>query len=57
MHEQLGGGPPPIAFEMWGDSSGLSKQALGEEAYHRAWEQGRAMTIEQALVQAGIEGP
>ena len=55
MHEELGGGPPPMAFEMWGDSTGQAERALGEEAYHRAWEQGHAMTIEQALAQAGID--
>ena len=49
MREELGGGPPAIAYSTWGDSAEEARRALGRDAYERAWGEGRIMTMDEVV--------
>jgi anaphase-promoting complex subunit 5 len=49
MRDELGGGPPSIAFERFGDPAEGARQALGEAGYQRAWAEGHALTIDEVV--------
>jgi predicted ATPase/class 3 adenylate cyclase len=55
MREELGGGPPPTAFERFGDLAEEPRRALRDEAFQRAWAEGRAMSLDEAVAMA-LEG-
>jgi predicted ATPase/class 3 adenylate cyclase len=49
LREQIGAPRPPIRQEVYARDVAYVRQALGEEAFSVAWEEGRAMTMEQAV--------
>jgi tetratricopeptide (TPR) repeat protein len=51
--EELGGGPPTFVFlSFLGDPEADARQALGDEDYERAWAQGYAMSLDDAVAYA-----
>jgi predicted ATPase/class 3 adenylate cyclase len=52
MREELGGGPPLIAFLGLGDPGEAARQAIGDESYERAWAEGHTMTLDEAIAMA-----
>jgi predicted ATPase/class 3 adenylate cyclase len=58
MHEELGGGPPPIAFSMLGDPAEAPRRALGDEGYEQARAEGYAMAMDDVVAMAlGVDAP
>jgi predicted ATPase/class 3 adenylate cyclase len=51
IRERLGGGPPPEWLRL-GDPLADARRALGDEAYERAWEAGRRLTVDDAVALA-----
>jgi predicted ATPase/class 3 adenylate cyclase len=51
IRERLGGGPPPEWLRL-GDPLADARQALGEAAYASAWEEGRRLTLDDAVAMA-----
>src|SRR5262249_29868054 len=47
--EEIGAPLPPNEREEYDRSVASARQALGEEAFSRAWAEGRATTLEQAI--------
>jgi predicted ATPase/class 3 adenylate cyclase len=54
MREEAGGAPPEF-LAIFGDPEGEARRAIGDEAYGRAWREGNAMNIEEAVAYA-LEG-
>jgi non-specific serine/threonine protein kinase len=54
IKEAAGGQAPPPLIDL-SDPREAARETLGEEAVAAAWEEGRAMTIEQALAYAREE--
>jgi predicted ATPase/class 3 adenylate cyclase len=57
MREEVGGGPPPIAYASFEEAEANVRAALGEEGYRRAWEEGYAMTMDGAVALALDDAP
>jgi len=56
IRERTGGGPPPgFGGMLEGDPVAEARAHLSEDAARRAWEEGRAMSVEQAAAVAGEE--
>jgi predicted ATPase/class 3 adenylate cyclase len=51
IREQLGGGPPPEWLRL-GDPLAEARRSLGAEAYQRAWESGRELSVDEAVALA-----
>ena len=51
IRERLGGGPPPEWIHL-GDPFTPAREALGDEAYEKAWQAGRALSVEDAVDEA-----
>jgi predicted ATPase/class 3 adenylate cyclase len=51
IRERLGGGPPPEWIQL-GDPFTPAREALGTEAYEKAWQAGRALSVEDAVDEA-----
>jgi predicted ATPase/class 3 adenylate cyclase len=51
IRERLGGGPPPEWLRL-GDPFTEARRILGDRAYERAWEQGRELTVDEAVALA-----
>jgi predicted ATPase/class 3 adenylate cyclase len=51
IREQLGGGPPPEWLRL-GDPLADARHSLGAEAYQRAWESGRELSVDEAVALA-----
>ena len=51
IRERLGGGPPPEWLHL-GDPFTPAREALGDEAYEKAWQAGRALSVEDAVDEA-----
>jgi predicted ATPase/class 3 adenylate cyclase len=51
IRERLGGGPPPEWLRL-GDPFSEARQAMGEDAYQRAWDEGLAMDASEAVAEA-----
>jgi predicted ATPase/class 3 adenylate cyclase len=51
IRERLGGGPPPEWLRL-GDPLTDARRSLGDDAYERAWEAGRGLTVDEAVVLA-----
>jgi tetratricopeptide (TPR) repeat protein len=48
--EELGGGPPiSVVLPLFGDPEGDARRALGDEEYERAWAEGYAMSLDDAV--------
>jgi predicted ATPase/class 3 adenylate cyclase len=56
VRERLGGGPPPEWLRL-GDPLAEARKSLSESAYRQAWEAGGAMSIDDAVAEAEVEGP
>jgi len=56
-HRDTGSPRPLFDGEEEGEAVATLKQALGEDAFNAAWEEGRAMKLEDALALAISEGP
>jgi len=56
IRERTGGGPPPgFGGMLEGDPVAEARAHLSEDPARRAWEEGRAMSVEQAAAVAGEE--
>jgi len=51
IRERLGGGPPPEWLRL-GDPLTDARRSLGDDAYERAWEAGRDLTVDEAVALA-----
>jgi hypothetical protein len=51
IRERLGGGPPPEWLRL-GDPFTEARQALGDVAYADAWDQGRRLSVDEAVTLA-----
>jgi predicted ATPase/class 3 adenylate cyclase len=56
IRERLGGGPPPEWLRL-GDPLADARRILDEEAYARAWEAGKRMTVEEAVADSLFASP
>jgi predicted ATPase len=56
IRERLGGGPPPEWLRL-GDPFGEARRELGETVYQQAWDDGRTMTVDEAVAEALAESP
>jgi non-specific serine/threonine protein kinase len=52
LGESYQGRPIPLAAAILEESLAQARQALGEEAYAAAWEEGRVMSIEESIAEA-----
>jgi predicted ATPase/class 3 adenylate cyclase len=48
IRERLGGGPPPEWLRL-GDPLSEARTRLGDDAYERAWNEGRQLTVDEAV--------
>ena len=56
LREELGGGPPPFVFSLFGDPEAQAREVLGDEEYDQAGAEGYAMSLDEAVALAD-DGP
>lgn len=55
LREELGGGPPPFVFSLFGDPEAQAREVLGEKKYEQGRAEGYAMSLDEAVA-LGEEG-